>query len=202
MNKETEKRIFEPFFTTKETEKGTGLGLSIIHGIISQHNGFIRCSSEPSQGTTFTIYLPLSEGFNVDDASEAEIGRCFLCGTETILLVEDDDMLMEITSSNLESNGYTVFQAHDGAEAVEVFEKHPDEIDLVILDAIMPKMTGAQAWNEISKLRPNVKGCFVSGYANEIISGKLAIDFSLPFISKPVLPGVLLQKVREILDEK
>jgi len=200
MDKDTVERVFEPFFTTKEKGKGTGLGLSIIHGIIAQHNGFISCSSEPGQGTTFTIYLPLCKISENKAAPETEIEECSLCGSETILLADDDDMLMEITTSHLESNGYTVLQAHDGAEAVDIFRKHGDEIDLVILDAIMPKMTGKQAWNEISELRPNVRGCFVSGYANEIISGKLAIDFSLPFISKPVMPVTLLRKVREILD--
>jgi CheY-like chemotaxis protein len=124
----------------------------------------------------------------------------FLCGSETILLAEDDEMVMEITASSLTEHGYKVFQAVNGADAVELFAAHRDEIDLVILDAIMPKMTGKQAWNEIREMRPAVKACFVSGYTNEINSGKLAIDFSIPFIGKPVLPEIMLRKVREILD--
>jgi CheY-like chemotaxis protein len=121
-------------------------------------------------------------------------------GNETILLAEDDQMIMELTTNCLESCGYRVIQANDGVEAVRLFRKHPDEIDLVLLDAIMPKMTGKQAWDEISAIRPNVKACFVSGYSNDIISGKIAVDFSVPFVSKPVMPDALLKKIRDILD--
>ncbi len=201
MDEQTVKRIFEPFFTTKEKGKGTGLGLSMIHGIISQHNGFIRCSSKPGQGTTFYIYLPLCEESD-SESSAAGGGNAWqsLRGSETILLAEDDSMLMEITASHLETHGYKVLQARDGVEAVEIFQKQSERIDLVLLDAIMPRMTGKQAWDEISVLRSDVKGCFISGYANEIISGKLAVDFSIPFISKPVMPETLLRKVRSILD--
>lgn len=201
MDSETALRIFEPFFTTKEQGHGTGLGLSIIHGIIAQHNGFVDCSSVIDQGTIFSIYLPLCGEREEPSARQDEI-ELELRGTETILLAEDDDMLLEITTNCLESSGYTVVQARDGAEAVALFEQHADDIDLVLLDAIMPKMTGKQAWNEISELRPGMKACFVSGYANEIISGKVAVDFNVPFISKPVMPRVLLQKVREILDAR
>lgn len=133
-------------------------------------------------------------------AAMTEIDRLTLRGSETILLVDDDEMLMEITTAHLESSGYKVLQAFDGTEAVEAFKKYQGEIDLVILDAIMPKMTGKEAWNRISEIKPDVKACFLSGYTNEIISGKIAVDFSLPFISKPVMPEVLLKKVREILD--
>jgi signal transduction histidine kinase/ABC-type amino acid transport substrate-binding protein len=200
MDRETVERIFEPFFTTKKKGKGTGLGLSIIHGIIAQHYGFILCSSEPEKGTIFSIYIPLSKESEQTVTAIAEIDRHSLRGTETILLAEDDQMLMEINTEHLASNGYRVLQAFNGAEAVDIFIRHQDEIDLVMLDAIMPKMTGKQAWDRISELRPNIKTCFFSGYTTEIISGKLAIDFSVPFISKPVKSAVLLQKVREILD--
>jgi signal transduction histidine kinase len=201
MEKETSLRIFEPFFTTKEKGKGTGLGLSIIHGIIAQHRGFINCDSEPGVGTIFSIYLPLCKETECTLAPEAEIEESPPRGTETILLAEDDEMLMEITANHLESSGYRVLKAFNGAEAVEIFSNHLDEIDLVMLDAIMPKMTGKQAWNEIRELRPGVKACFISGYTHDIIGGKIAVDFSLPFISKPVMPATLLKKVREILDE-
>ena len=109
-------------------------------------------------------------------------------------------MLMEITTQHLENNGYRVFQARNGVEAVEVFNQHVEEIDLVVLDAIMPKMTGKKAWDNIKSVRPDVKACFISGYAADITSGKIAVDYSLPFISKPVMPEVLLKKVRAILD--
>lgn len=202
MPEETVERIFEPFFTTKEKNKGTGLGLSMIHGIIAQHNGFIRCSSKPGNGTTFSIYLPLCGTDAYSSVSDLEIDPRSVRGSETILLAEDDAMLMEVTTCHLKANGYKVLQARDGVEAVEIFRRQGDGIDLVLLDAIMPRMTGKQAWNEICALRSGVKACFISGYTNEIISGKLAIDFSAPFISKPVMPEVLLQKVRELLDSE
>jgi two-component system, cell cycle sensor histidine kinase and response regulator CckA len=202
MADETVERIFEPFFTTKEKGKGTGLGLSMIHGIIAQHNGFIRCSSELGKGTTFSIYIPLCKNKELSAASESATEPPSVRGSETILLAEDDSMLMEVTASHLEASGYKVLQARNGVEAVEIFRLHGAEVDLVLLDAIMPKMTGKQAWNEISTLRPGVKACFISGYANEIMSGKLAIDFRIPFISKPVMPEALLKKVREILDDR
>lgn len=201
MGKETSLRIFEPFFTTKEKGKGTGLGLSIIHGIVAQHKGFINCDSEPGEGTTFSIYLPLCKETECTLAPETELEESCPRGTETILLAEDDEMLMEITANHLESSGYRVLKAFNGSEAVEIFSNHLDEIDLVMLDAIMPKMTGKQAWDEIRELHPGVKACFISGYTHDIIGGKIAVDFSLPFISKPIMPATLLKKVREILDE-
>lgn len=202
LDKETVLRIFEPFYTITATGKSFGLDLSKVHGIIAQHLGFIHCSSDHDVGTTFAIYLPLSDA-PVDTSvplseTEAHSPR----GNETILLAEDDDMLMEITTLHLESSGYRVLQAYNGVDAVEIFKNNPDKIDLVMLDAVMPKMTGKQAWNEISALRPGVKACFLSAYTNEIISGKLAVDFSIPFISKPVLSKTLLRKVRDILDGK
>ena len=200
MDMDTVARIFEPFFTTKEEGRGTGLGLSMIHGIIAQHNGFIRCSSEPGRGTVFTIYLPLCDAAAQAAGVDGQPGDDIPRGSETILIAEDDRMLMELTTSYLEENGYTVFQAFDGAEAVELFAQRKGEIDLVLLDAIMPKMTGKQVWDCICELRTDVKGCFVSGYTTDIINGKVGIDYSLPFISKPVFPRVLLQKIREILD--
>jgi signal transduction histidine kinase/CheY-like chemotaxis protein len=198
--KESIERIFEPFFTTKEEGRGTGLGLSMIHGTIAQHNGFILCNSILGQGSTFSIYLPASEGCENISASASMDDKNSLRGSETILLAEDDQMLMDVTTNNLELRGYRVLQAHDGAECVEIFKSRADEIDLVILDAIMPKMTGKQAWEAIRSVRPDVKACFVSGYTNAIISGKAAVDNSVPFVSKPVLPEKLIRKIRDILD--
>ncbi|NTW79679.1 MAG: response regulator [Geobacteraceae bacterium] len=122
-------------------------------------------------------------------------------GRETILLAEDDPLQMELTANILESHGYKVIKAHDGVEALELFTQHQDQIELVIMDALMPKMSGKRAWDEICSIRPGVKACFVSGYSNEISGGKLAVDYSLPFIGKPVMPATLLRTVREILDD-
>jgi signal transduction histidine kinase/CheY-like chemotaxis protein len=201
IKKEMVGRIFEPFFTTKEKGKGTGLGLSMIHGTIAQHNGFILCNSKLGQGTTFSIYLPINGEHEENTAPAAVVEEYSRKGSETILLAEDDQMLMEITSNHLETRGYRVLKACDGSEAVDIFKVHGNEIDLVILDAIMPKMNGKQAWEAIHAMRPEVKACFVSGYTNEVMSGKIAVDYSMPFISKPIMPEALQQKIREILDE-
>jgi len=157
MTEETMERIFEPFFTTKEKDRGTGLGLSMIHGIIAQHNGFIRCHSKLGKGTTFSIYLPLCDKCDLSAIPVVSDNSALLRGSETILLAEDDLMLMEITTQHLENNGYRVFQARNGVEAVEVFNQHVEEIDLVVLDAIMPKMTGKKAWDNIKSVRPDVE---------------------------------------------
>jgi DNA-binding response OmpR family regulator len=123
-----------------------------------------------------------------------------LRGSETILLAEDDRILMDVTADLLEFHGYKVIRAHDGAEAVELFKEFQDTIDLVIMDAVMPKLTGKQAWDRICSVNPDVKGCFFSGYVNEIIGGKLVVDYSLPFIGKPFSSATFLQTVRTILD--
>jgi len=203
MDRETAKRIFEPFFTTKA--KGTGLGLAITHGIVTQHKGFIRCQSKPGRGTSFDIFLPLTTEESVLIAAGQAVavnGSGIPRGSETILLAEDDPFVREMTTGCLEANGYHVLQAEDGAVAVEIFKEHQDEIDLVMLDAITPRLTGKQAWDAISAIRPGVKAIFVSGYTNDIISGKIAIDYSIPFVSKPLAPSALLHKVREVLDGK
>jgi signal transduction histidine kinase len=200
MAKETVDRIFEPFFTTKEKGRGTGLGLSITHGIIVQHRGHIVCRSTPGVGTTFSVYLPACAEEAERPAVVPADARRSLRGSETLLVAEDDEMVMATTTRICRANGYTVLQSRDGAEAIALFKRHADEIDLVILDAIMPKLTGKEAWDAIAAVRPGVKGCFVSGYANDPLSGKMAIDTGLPFVSKPFTPDELLRKIREILD--
>ena len=202
MDKETLQRIFEPFFTTKCQGKGTGLGLSIIHGIVSQHNGFIHCASEPGVGTTFSIYLPIGQQSTPAPESPLEAHVLSYSGTETILLAEDDWDLMQITTSCLQSVGYQVLQAGDGREAVELFESRIADIDLVILDAIMPQMSGKRAWEEIRRLNPKVKTCFFSGYSNDLLNEKLVGEVRVAVISKPFMPEQLLQKVREQLDNR
>lgn len=150
--------------------------------------------------SAFGSDLPIPEGCGQKEVPAAAGDKNHLRGSETILLAEDDQMVMDSTADLLESSGYSVIKACDGAEAVQLFEKHQEEIDLILMDALMPKMTGKQAWNKISSIRPNVKCCFVSGYATDIIGGKLAIDYSLPFISKPVEPATFLKTIRRILD--
>jgi signal transduction histidine kinase/CheY-like chemotaxis protein len=157
------------------------------------------------------LYELLKQQLSIFDIDAMEATLCKLTeklmktetvqGRETILLAEDDHMQMELSANILASHGYRVIKAHDGVEAVELFTKYQDQIELVIMDALMPKMSGKRAWDEIRSIRPDVKAFFVSGYSNEISGGKLAIDYSLPFIGKPVMPATLLRTVREILDD-
>ncbi|MGA2765303.1 MAG: response regulator [Spirochaetia bacterium] len=198
MDKSTQERIFEPFFTTKEVGKGTGLGLSIVYGIVKQHNGFINVYSELNKGTTFRVYLPLTQsavaGKKLEKAMPAE------GGTETILLGEDDPGVRELTRIFLEESGYSVIEAVDGDEAIAVFKDNQGRIDLVILDIVMPKRSGKSVADEIRVVNPKISVLFVSGYTANIIHQNGILEEGLNFISKPFSPEALLRKVREVLD--
>ena len=196
MDKETVQRIFEPFFTTKETGRGTGLGLAVVYGIVQQHSGFINCYSELGKGTTFRIFLPLGRPVPTMGASAPE--PVLTGGTETILLAEDDTAARDLTRQILETFGYTVVEAVDGEDAVSQFIAHRDQIDLVILDVIMPNKNGKEACLEIRELRPDIKCLFTSGYAADIFNERE--KEGLLFTPKPIIPTSLLQKIRKILD--
>ena len=201
MNEETRMRIFDPFFTTKQTGKGTGLGLAMVYGIIKQHEGFINVYSEPGNGTTFRIYLPLSREAAVDEyrptVSEEPIG-----GTETILLAEDDVHVRKITIDVLEQMGYTVISANDGEEAVKKYLEHKDKIQLLLFDLIMPKKSGKEAYDEIKIITPDIKGIFLTGYAADFIQQKGVLHDTMPIVYKPISPVDLLKKVRSVLNER
>jgi two-component system NtrC family sensor kinase len=196
MDKETAQRIFEPFFTTKEIGRGTGLGLAIVYGIVQQHNGFINCYSEPGKGTTFRIFLPLVRPVPVEEAHEPEPTP--KGGIETILLAEDDTAARDLTRQVLETFGYTVIEAMDGEDAVSQFIANRDQIDLVILDVIMPNKNGKEVWLDIRELRPDIKCLFTSCHAANIFNE--SEKEGLLFTPKPIVPTSLLQKVRKILD--
>jgi PAS domain S-box-containing protein len=201
MDEATRKKIFEPFFTTKEVGKGTGLGLSIVYGIIKQHHGYINVYSEPGEGTTFKIYLPLIEREAENPTLTAGISEeKFPSGTETVLVAEDDEALRKLSHTVLKEAGYTVIEAGDGADAVHQFMMHRDVIKLVILDMIMPKKNGREAYQEMKKIQPAIKALFVSGYtADKELSDDLIVK-DLEFLMKPLSPVYLLKKVRAILD--
>lgn len=200
MDAGTREKIFEPFFTTKERGKGTGLGLSIVYGIIKQHNGNINVYSEPGKGTIFRIYLPMITPQKED--LQAEAVSLPLGGTETILLAEDDHTVREMISSVLTSAGYKVIDAIDGQDAIAEFEKNADRIDLMILDVIMPKKTGKDVYDAISSRRPDMAVLFISGYASDMVYRKNIHKGRGEFISKPVGPREIMQKVRYLLDKK
>ncbi|MEK6583112.1 MAG: PAS domain S-box protein [Nitrospirota bacterium] len=201
MDERTKEKIFDPFFTTKEVGKGTGLGLAIVYGIIKQHNGYINVYSEQGQGTTFNIYLPLTRKAEVKETKLAEIASS-MDGAETVLLAEDEGEVRQITKTVLEKFGYKVIEAVDGEDAVNKFMENRDKIELLIFDVIMPKKTGKEAYEEIKKIRPDIRALFTSGYPVEIAGNKGPFEEGINFVPKPVSPTGLLKKVREILDKK
>ena len=201
MDKATQEKIFEPFFTTKEVGKGTGLGLSTAYGIVKQHNGFINCYSEMGKGTTFKIYLPLVKPDTKAEGEQArEATKLLPGGNETILVAEDDETVRELIKNILSQSGYTVYEAEDGAQAVQVFKEHSQEINLLLFDIIMPRKNGKEAYKEIQNIRPGVPVLFTSGYTADIIHKQGFLEEGFEIILKPVSMSALLQKVREVLD--
>jgi CheY-like chemotaxis protein len=200
MSKKTVESIFEPFFTTKEVGKGTGLGLSIVYGIIKQHNGYVDVCSEPGSGTIFRIYLPLVDARDQGNLKAAASKERTIGGNQTILVAEDDVAARALIKEVLETYGYSVIEAVDGEDAVNRFEEHRDNIDLVVIDVIMPKKNGRAVYEHITKTRPRIRTLFISGYTADIINEKGISDKNLNFLSKPVAPDVLVAKVREVLD--
>ncbi len=199
MDQETMERIFDPFFTTKEMSRGAGLGLSSAYGIIKGHDGYIDVDSKQGHGTTFSIYLPASEKRIQKAVKSAEQ---FIEGTGTVLLVDDEEVILEAGKDLLEAMGYLVLIARDGKEAIEVYRKNSDVIDIVVMDMVMPNMGGGEAYGRMKEINPNIKvllssGYSISGQASEIL--KRGCD---DFIQKPFNIRQLTQTIRNILHRK
>jgi PAS domain S-box-containing protein len=197
MDETTRQRIFEPFFTTKDMGRGTGLGLSILYGIVRQHNGEVNVTSEVGQGTTFRIYLPATTAITEKGINHSTTPRG---GDETILLIEDDEILRRLEKGVLEQFGYRVIEAADGEEALRQYQKYGERIDCLLLDVIMPRKNGREVFEEIRRRRPGIKALFTSGYTADIIHRQGILEQHLNFISKPATPTQLLRKLREVLD--
>ncbi|MBI5194490.1 MAG: PAS domain S-box protein [Nitrospirae bacterium] len=200
MDEKIKEKIFEPFFSTKEFGMGTGLGLSIVYGIIKQMKGYIDVESENSKGTTFSLYLPLAEIRHDNELSSLD--KIPAGGNETILIAEDEGLVRRFMKTVFEEFGYKVIEATDGEEAVKRFENNKDNIDLALLDVVLPFKTGAEVYQEIFKGKPDMKFIFISGYPkgfmnNEAFYNKTGIEF----IMKPVSTKELLSKVRSVLDK-
>ncbi|MGZ8848228.1 MAG: PAS domain S-box protein, partial [Pyrinomonadaceae bacterium] len=199
MDEETKARIFDPFFTTKEKGKGTGLGLSTVHGIVNQSGGNIWVYSEPNRGTTFKVYLPEIESSGaVKEKTKAE--TAIPTGSETILLVEDEDVVRSLTREILESTGYEVIEASRGEEAIRLCTKNNCSIDLLLTDVVMPTMSGREVADRLVKIKSDLRVLFMSGYTDEAIVHQGVLDSNIEFIQKPFTPAALARKVRAVLD--
>jgi two-component system, cell cycle sensor histidine kinase and response regulator CckA len=197
MDPPTLEHIFEPFYTTKGVGKGTGLGLASTFGIVKQHSGYIAVASIPQQGTTFEIYLPL-----IDEAPQhiTDILKESPRGSETILIVEDDPAVRQMLTTMLTGRGYTIIEAGDGQMALAVYADHRDEIDLLILDVVMPGRNGKDVFDEIVRTDPGVKAIFMSGYTGDVVLTKGIHRQTVDFLQKPVSVTGLLTMVRTVLD--
>jgi len=198
MDAETQSHIFEPFFTTKEKGKGTGLGLSTAYGIVKQSGGYIWVYSEPGQGTTFKIYLPATAG-HVSKQLPREPSARPLEGSETVLVVEDDAALRELTREFLQSSGYKVLEAGTPEEALRVAAQHSGRIDLLLTDVIMPKMNGRELAKKLLSVRPEMKVLYISGYTDDAIMRHGLLEEGLAFLQKPYTHYGLTHKIREVL---
>ncbi len=199
MDEQTRERIFEPFFTTKEMGRGTGLGLASVYGIVKGHNGIIDVYSEKGHGATFTIYLPASEKELV---REEKVFTDIVRGEGTILLVDDEDVIIDVGSEILEVLGYKVSVARSGREAIEIYKEKQNEIDMVILDMIMPEMDGGETFNALKSIDPGIKVILSSGYSADARSTRMMEEGCYGFIQKPYSVNTLSQKVKEVLDKR
>jgi CheY-like chemotaxis protein len=199
MTRDVQARIFEPFFTTKPVGQGTGLGLSSVYGIVKQSNGFVWCYTEPNHGSTFRIYLPRAvsrPGPVVPRAAEAELRG----GTETILVVEDEDVVRALACRGLREQGYTVLEARHGREALDRMAGHGHPIDLVISDVVMPELGGRELGSHLATLQPDLPILYMSGYTGDDVIQRGLLEPGMPFQQKPFTPEGLARKVREMLD--
>jgi CheY-like chemotaxis protein len=205
MDSETLRHIFEPFFTTKEKGKGTGLGLSTVYGIVKQSGGDITVESRPGRGTGFRIYLPRAAAPATAEPAAPAMARAASAapvrGSETVLVVEDDEMFRGLLAEILSAQGYEVLAASDPAEALERCQRHPSPIHLVVSDMVMPGMTGRELAWRLADRYPDVKICLMSGYSEEALAERGLSDPAVPVIQKPFSTRDFLSRIRRLLDE-
>jgi two-component system, cell cycle sensor histidine kinase and response regulator CckA len=201
MDAATQSRVFEPFFTTKEQGKGTGLGLATVYGIVKQSGGYVFVESEPARGTVFKVYLPVTESAVVTPVEEVGRSSQQHRGSETVLLVEDEDAVRTLAREVLRRHGYAVLEARHGVDALTVVERHADPIDLMITDVVMPHMSGRDLVERLSAARPTMKVLFMSGYTDHAVVHR-DLTPGTAFLQKPFTPDVFARKVRQVLDEQ
>jgi PAS domain S-box-containing protein len=197
MDEGTRSRIFEPFFTTKG--KGSGLGLSTVYGIVSQSGGYIDVESQPGKGTAFRIYFPRVDDFEPETEVRSPAAK-MSSGSETVLLVDDNELVRNVLKVILQTAGYRVLDASSGTEALKVSREYREPLHLIITDVVMPQMSGPELWRSVVSERPNTKVLFISGYSEEAVVSQGVLDVGTTLLSKPVSADALLRKMREILD--
>ena len=199
ISKEVQGHIFEPSFTTKEADKGTGLGLSTVYAIVTQSGGYLSVDSEIGVGTTFSLFLPEIEGSSELTAPTIEFTN-IPSGTETVLLVEDEDSLRTLIQGCLEKRGYSVLTAGNGQEALNIAQKHSGTIHLLLTDVIMPGMSGRELADNLKQARPNLKVLYISGYTHDLVTQQGILETGSELLQKPFSLNSLLTRVRQALD--
>ncbi|MDR9502581.1 MAG: response regulator, partial [Desulfurivibrionaceae bacterium] len=199
--REQVERVFDPFFTTKEVGHGTGLGLAQVYGTVQQHHGVVTVASKPGEGTLFSIFLPLHSEPAVAPAQGVEKkSRSQTPRPLSILLVEDEPQVRRVLKRLLGNQGHHIREADNGREATRLFQKCHQEIDLIIMDVIMPEMNGKEAYEEMIRLKPDLKILFISGYPGDIISVQHIREKKFPLLAKPLDPTELMHKIKEITE--
>lgn len=201
MDEETRDRIFEPFFTTKEMGKGTGLGLATAYGIIKQHEGNIWVYSEEGEGTSFRVYLPLANRPVIEMTTPQSV-PAGMGGSETILVVEDEERVRKLAVRVLKQQGYSVMEAADGPSCLDSLEGYEGPLDLLLTDVVMPGMNGRELFRELRKSFPDARALYMSGYTEDIISHKGVLDEGIPFIQKPFTVHTLTTRIRAVLEDE
>jgi CheY-like chemotaxis protein len=194
MDAETRSRLFEPFFTTKAPGKGSGLGLSTVYGAVKQADGQVTVYSQPNCGTIFEIYLP-----RVKEHAPEPVRKASPKGSETILLVDDEEGVRKLCCAVLQANGYAVLEAANGAAALAVYEKNSHKVDMLLTDVVMPQMNGFDLGRKLAELKPELRMLYMSGYREGAL-GNIPGEAPIAFLHKPFTPDALLSKVREVLD--
>ena len=201
MDEEIRNRMFEPFFTTKELGKGTGLGLAVVYGVVNSHYGYVEVDSTKGVGTMFTVYFPVAEGTDQIRISEKEVVQTVTKGNETILIVEDEEMLTSLLKSILEDQGYKVFVASDGQTGLDLYKENKEQIQLILADMGLPRLGGYEMFMKMKEINPDVKAILASGYFEPNLKVELVNAGAKDFIQKPYVTEIIMQRIREVLDE-
>ena len=199
MDPEVLAHAFEPFYTTKAVGKGTGLGLATVYGIVSQSGGHIAVESSPGRGTRFTMHLPKFEGDVILGAPGVPSGAAGRNSSETVFVVEDEEVVRKMICRTLLDHGYRVVDAAEGGEALRLLEAHAGPIDLILTDIIMPGMNGRALAERVAALNPAVRVLYMSGYTDDVIARHGVLEPGTPFLQKPFTPRLLVDKLREVL---